>query len=159
MNITYNKEKNRHTCIICGREFSSYNAAYMHIKRVHENHPSVQTNGEGFANQNTPAASLFGNNQAVRYEPVYYEPVHHERHRKEEKEEKDNSGAILLFFLGLIAVGIWIYFRYFKGKFDFFGILANSEENDEVEPAFRVDNSMPVTKDGAYPVFEVRGEA
>jgi hypothetical protein len=145
--------------MICGKEFTSYHAAYMHIKRLHENHLSVQMNREAYTNQNPPTASLFSQNEAVRYEPAYYEPVHHERTHNEyrdfnKKEEKDNSGAILVFFFGLVAVGLWIYFRYFRGKFDFFGTIANREENEEQEPAFRVDNSMPVTKDGAYPVFQ-----
>jgi len=156
MNIVYNKERNRHACMICGKEFASYHAAYMHIKRLHGSHPSVQINREGYTSQNTPSASLFGENEAAQYERAYYEPAHHERaHRDfDKKEEKENSGAILIFFLGLVVVGLWIYFRYFRGKFDFFGIFANSEENEEVEPAFRVDNTMPVTKDGAWPVFQ-----
>jgi len=154
MNISYNKEQNRHTCMICSKDFPSYHAAYMHIKRLHESHPSVQMNREAY----TPSASLFGRNEAVRYESEYYEPVHHEKthneHRDFKKEEKDNSGVILLFFLGLIAVGVWIYFRYFRGNFNFFGIFENREEDEDVEPALRVDNSTPVTKDGAWPVFQ-----
>jgi hypothetical protein len=162
--------------MICGKEFNSYNTAYWHIKRLHANHPSVQTNREGYNNENIPSAPLFGNNQAVHYEPAYhepvqynreyYEPVHHERHHKEEKEvshrEDDGKGAaIVIFIIGMVAVGVWLYLRFFKGKFDFSGILANNavDEDGDVEPAFRVNNSVPVTKDGAWPVFDVRGEA
>jgi hypothetical protein len=166
MNISYDKQRNMHTCMVCGRDFRSYNSAYQHIKRAHENHPSMQTNRESFDNQTVPSAPLFGNNQAVRYEPVYYEPVHYERRHSEEREvrEKEDNGkgaAIAIFIIGMIVVGVWLYLRFFKGKFDFSGILANNavDEDEDVEPAFRVNNSMPVTKDGAYPVFEVRGEA
>jgi hypothetical protein len=179
MNISYNREKNLHTCMVCGREFRSYNSAYQHIKRAHENHPSMQTNREGYSDQ-IPSAPLFPHNEQPRYEPEYhepsyhepvhhnpeyYEPVRHERvyreERDAEKEEKDAGGAIIVFFLGLIAVGVFIYLKYFRNSFSLSGLLGNdaADEDGDVEPAFRVNNSVPVTKDGAYPVFNVRGEA
>jgi hypothetical protein len=163
MNISYDKQRNIHGCMICGKEFPSYHAAYMHIKRAHENHPSMQTNREGYTNQNIPSAPLFGNNQAVHYEPEYYEPLRHEiRHSEErdvrEKEDNGKGAAIAIFIIGMIAVGIWLYLRYFKGKFDFSGFFTNDAADDDgdIEPAFRVNNSVPVTKDGAWPVFDVR---
>jgi len=151
--------------MICGKDFQSYHSAYMHIKRLHPTHPSVNSE----ANENIPSAPLFGRNdgvshepeyyEPVRQDPEYYEPVRHERRHIEErentKEEKDNSGAIAIFIIGMIAVGVWIYFRYFRGEFDFWGLLTNNQADiEDVEPAFRVDNSMPVTKDGAWPVFQ-----
>jgi len=150
--------------MVCGKEFPSYHAAYMHIKRLHSNHPSM--NRESYANENIPSAPLFGRNEAVRYEEEYYEPVRHERRHNEnrdfdERKEKDNSGAIAIFIIGMVAVGVWLYFRYFKGKFNFWGLLASNEENNSngEEPVHWIDNAAPVTKDGAYPVFHVSGEA
>jgi hypothetical protein len=170
MNIL--KKENGYTCAICGRDFNSYNTAYVHLRRIHPTHPSM--NREIYNEQNIPSAPLFTHPETIRREleysepvhhkPEYYEPVHHEREYREERDvrEKEDSGkgaAITIFLIGMIAVGIWLYFRFFKGKFNFFGGVTESNEDDDVEPAFRVDNSVPVTKDGAYPVFEVRGEA
>jgi hypothetical protein len=135
-------------------------------------------NREVYNEQNIPSAPLFTHPETVRrepeysepepvrYRPEYYEPVRHERRYSEERDvrEKEDSGkgaAIAIFIIGMIVVGYWLYLRFFKGKFDFFGTFANdaADEDGDVEPAFRVDNKMPVTRDGAYPVFEVRGEA
>jgi len=160
MNISYNKEQNRHTCMICGKDFPSYHAAYMHIKRLHENHPSMQRNTQ--ANENVPSAPLFPHHESQHYNPEYHEQEYREPVRQEnrhnEKEEKDNSTVIALFIIGMVAVGIWIYLRYFKGRFDFWGLFASNEQNDSngEEPVHWIDNSAPVTKDGAWPVFDVK---
>jgi hypothetical protein len=177
MNIV--KKENGYTCAICGRDFNSYNSAYVHLRRIHPTHPSMRR--EVYDEQNIPSAPLFTHpeilrrepeyrepsyHEPVQYNPEYYEPTHYERRDKEEKEvsNKEDNGkgaAIVIFIIGIIAVGIWLYFRYFKGKFDFFGIFENNaaDEDGDIEPAFRVNNSVPVTKDGAWPVFDVRGEA
>jgi hypothetical protein len=168
MNIL--KKENGYTCAICGRDFNSYNSAYVHLRRIHPTHPSM--NREVYNEQNIPSAPLFTQPETLRRDPEYSEPVHHSpeyyepvRHeriyreqRDAEKEEKDGSGAIIVFFLGLIAVGIFIYLKYFRGSFNLSGLLSNNaaDEDGDVEPAFRVNNSVPVTKDGAWPVFDVR---
>jgi hypothetical protein len=162
MNIL--KKENGYTCAICGRDFNSYNSAYVHLRRIHPTHPSM--NREVYNERNIPSAPLFTHPETVRHESEYSEPVYHERSHIEERDfekrdekEKDNSAAIVIFFLGLIALGVWIYFRYFKGKFNFFSTVDNSDDDEDIEPAFRVNNSVPVTKDGAWPVFEVRQKA
>jgi len=169
MNIIKN-DQNRYSCAVCGKEFNSYNTAYVHLRRIHTTHPSVRAERERYTEENIPSASLFGRTNAVRREPEYDEYIHREPeyyererrdYRDDKREEKGSGAALVLFIIGMVAVGIWIYFRYFRGKFDFWGLLSSNEQNDSngEEPVHWIDNSAPVTRDGAWPVFHVKGEA
>jgi len=163
MSVSYDKQKNIHSCMICGKEFLNYHAAYMHIKRSHPTHPSMRAERENYTEDNVPSASLFGQHDAVRREPEYGEyirsgPEHREPFREREsheKEENDKTGVIIIFLVGLIIVGYLLYKMFIKDKLMAWGI----EETDEAGHPYPVgSNIVPgVTQDGAYAVINPTG--
>jgi hypothetical protein len=69
--------------------------------------------------------------------------------------ERQNDGYILLFLIGIIAIGAFFLFRYLRNRSQNNTYESYVPEENE-ETNIRVDRRAPVTSSGAFPVFEDR---